>query len=186
MVFSSAISSRNFQTKHIEDHVTVIGHDALTILRTAAQLNQLTRATALRAIGITSTGRGNLPKISTCLEASAMQINLSATEAIIFSPRQRDAAALNHLHVAVDFICAVHINTKTVNAVQIKTVIPRLFSFSVEASELETAPSICPFMVPSASIKCAAVEPVPTPTIVPGCTYCNAAQPTAFSVHLAS
>ena len=39
---------------------------------------------------------------------------------------------------------------------------PKLFSFSVEASELETAPSICPFMVPSASIKCAAVEPVPT------------------------
>src|SRR5690606_24796347 len=61
-----------------------------------------------------------------------------------------------------------------------KTVMPRLFSFSVEASELDTAPSICPFIVPSASIKCAAVEPVPTPTMVPGCTYWRAAHPTAF------
>ena len=46
------------------------------------------------------------------------------------------------------------------------------------ATELETAPLICPFMLARASMKWFTVEPVPTPTISPGSTYCSAAWPT--------
>ncbi|MOA38479.1 hypothetical protein D3C78_1601680 [compost metagenome] len=43
------------------------------------------RATWLRAIGITSTGSGKAPRIGTSLLASAMQTNDLATAATIFS-----------------------------------------------------------------------------------------------------
>ncbi len=77
-----------------------------------------------------------------------MQINLSATEAMMIFTGQRRAAAFDHLHMAVDLIRAVNIDPRAIDAVKIEDGDPRLFSFSVEASELETAlrsaPSWCP------------------------------------------
>src|SRR5574343_1404194 len=55
---------------------------------------------------------------------------------------------------------------------------PKAFRRTVEASELDTAPLIWSFMVASASMNLLTVEPVPTPTISPGTTYCRAAWPT--------
>ena len=43
------------------------------------------RATCSRAIGITSTGNGNLPKHSTSFDLSTIQINFDAIEVKIFS-----------------------------------------------------------------------------------------------------
>src|SRR3954464_4325321 len=51
-------------------------------------------------------------------------------------------------------------------------------SFSVDATELDTAPGMRSFMDASASMNLLTVEPVPTPTISPGTTYCSAACPT--------
>ena len=45
----------------------------------------MARATDSRAIGITSSGSGNLPSVWTSLDSSAMQMKRSATEATIFS-----------------------------------------------------------------------------------------------------
>ena len=47
--------------------------------------NTISRPTKLRAMGITSTGSGNFPSTFTSLLASAIQINLRATAATIFS-----------------------------------------------------------------------------------------------------
>lgn len=43
MAFSSAIASRISRPKNIKNDVTVVGNHALTVLRAAAQLPQLTR-----------------------------------------------------------------------------------------------------------------------------------------------
>jgi len=45
----------------------------------------------------------------------------------------------------------------------------------VLATELDTAPRMRSFMDASASMNLLTVEPVPTPTISPGTTYCSAA-----------
>ena len=45
----------------------------------------ISRPTWLRAIGITSTGSGNLPSTGTSLDASQMQTKVFATAATIFS-----------------------------------------------------------------------------------------------------
>jgi hypothetical protein len=55
---------------------------------------------------------------------------------------------------------------------------PSAFRRTVDASELDTAPMIWSFIVASASMNLLTVEPVPTPTISPGTTYCRAAWPT--------
>jgi hypothetical protein len=55
---------------------------------------------------------------------------------------------------------------------------PAACSRAVDASELDTAPGTCALMEASASMNLLTVEPVPTPTISPGTTYCNAAWPT--------
>lgn len=49
-----------------------------------------------------------------------MQINLSATEAMIFSRVSARAAAFDHLHVAVDFIRAINVNPQTIHFVEIE------------------------------------------------------------------
>ena len=56
---------------------------------------------------------------------------------------------------------------------------PSASSRSVEALELDTAPRMRSFMPASASMNLLTVEPVPTPTISPGTTYCSAAWPTS-------
>jgi hypothetical protein len=48
----------------------------------------------------------------------------------------------------------------------------------VLCNELDTAPAILCLMLASASIKQLTVDPVPTPTTVPGTTKSNAARPT--------
>lgn len=75
---------KDFHTINIQNHVAVIRDHVLTVLRTPAQLHQLTSNRAARHRNHFDRQR-NLPRISTCLEASAIQINFSATEAIIFS-----------------------------------------------------------------------------------------------------
>src|SRR5690606_32047204 len=54
---------------------------------------------------------------------------------------------------------------------------PRSRNRRVDCSELETAPSMSWRRSASASMKCATVEPVPTPTTMPGSTYRIAARP---------
>ncbi len=76
-----------------------------------------------------------------------MQINLSATEAMIFHGSAR-AAAFDHLHMAVDLIRAVNIDPRAIDAVKIEDGDPEAFGGGVGAGN---RPSICPFMVPSAS-----------------------------------
>src|SRR3982751_1065499 len=54
---------------------------------------------------------------------------------------------------------------------------PWPLSSFVLCSELDTAPSMRDFMRASASMKKATVEPVPTPTMAPSCTYSAALSP---------
>src|SRR3569832_1361380 len=62
------------------------------------------------------------------------------------------------------------------------TLTPIARNFSVDATELDTAPGMRSFIDASASMNLLTVDPVPTPTISPGTTYCSAACPTrAFS-----
>ncbi len=49
-----------------------------------------------------------------------MQVNLSATEAIILLAGQRRAAAFDHLHMAVDLIRAINIDPQAIDAVEIE------------------------------------------------------------------
>ena len=82
--------------------------------------------------------------------------------------------------MAVDFVRAVHVDIERVHFVAVEHVDAEAFQLGGGGVGLDTAPSIWCLMEPSASIKWAAVEPVPTPTMVPGVTYSSAAQPTAF------
>jgi hypothetical protein len=76
-------------------------------------------------------------------------------------------------------IRAINIDPQAIHAVQIENGMPRLFSFSVEASELETAPSSA--LHGAQRIDKVRRRRAGTDTDNgPGCTYCSAAQPTAF------
>ncbi len=98
---------KDFHAVDVEDHVAVI-----TPWRYSDPPPSFTswRATALRAIGITSTGSGNLPRISTCLEALAEQRTFLNRSNDFFTG-QRRTAAFDHLHVAVD-LTAHHLHVK--------------------------------------------------------------------------
>ncbi len=95
---------------------------------------------AVRAIGTTSTGSGKPPSTGTRLLPSAMQTNVSATDATIFSrvsapPPPLIIAPLPSISSAPStYTCRPSISFRS------KTLMPCAFRRPVVATELDTAP----------------------------------------------
>src|SRR5690606_20092575 len=130
----------------------------------------IARATMLRAIGMTSTGSGNLPRTSTCLLGSMMQTNVSLASAMIFS---RVSAAppplIRHLRGSHSSAPSTYSASRPA-LLRSTTSMPWPRRRALLCSELDTAPSIRCRMRARASMKYATVEPVPTPTSIPSST----------------
>lgn len=107
-----------------------------------------------------------------------MHTNRWARAATIFSAGQRSAAAFDHIALAINLIGAVDVHAQALNRIRIEHRNAQSQQALGVATELETAPLISPFMLARASMNLFTVEPVPTPTISPGRTYCKAAWPT--------
>ena len=76
------------------------------------------RPIAVRAIGTTSIGNGNVPSTSTRLLASAMHTNTSATDATIFSRVSAPPPPLIIAPLCVDFVGAVHVHGQRLDFVE--------------------------------------------------------------------
>ena len=130
------------------------------------------------AMGMTSTGSGKAPSASTFFEASAMHTNWRDCAATIFS-RVRAAPPPLIMWPWPSISSAPSTYTASSStSLASNTGMPRASRRSVDATELDTAPLIWSFIVASASMNLLTVEPVPTPMISPGTTYCSAAWPT--------
>ncbi|CSG31359.1 Uncharacterised protein [Shigella sonnei] len=112
----------------VEDHVAVIGHHALTVFRTTAQFHQLARH-------CTTCHRDNFYWQREFAQNINLLGSVSNTDKFFrnrsndFFTGQRRAAAFDHLHVAVDFICAINVDAKAVDFVEIKNVNAEAFQF---------------------------------------------------------
>ena len=111
---------------HVKDHVAVIGHHALTVFRTAAQLDQLARHGAARH-------RNDLNRQREFTQNIDLLGGIGDADKFIryrgddLLTGQRRAAAFDHLHVAVDLIRAVNVDPQAIDAVEIEDGDPEAF-----------------------------------------------------------
>ena len=133
------------------------------------------RATKLRAIGMTSTGNGKAPSTSTSLDSSAIQINILLAAATIFSRVSAAPPPLIIARFAVTSSAPSTYSESVPASLSSMTSTPPARSSLLLASELDTAALIRCLTLRSSVIKKFTVEPVPTPMMVSSSMYCNAA-----------
>ncbi len=122
------------------------------------------RATYERAIGITSTGSGNLPSTSTSFDWSAMHTNLRATAVTIFSRVNAPPPPLIMARWRVTSSAPSTYTGSSSTPFRSNTGMPSSLRRPAVASELATAPLMRCLILPSSVMKKLAVEPLPTPT----------------------
>ena len=103
------------------NQVPVVGDEAFPQARMAAQFGSL-RATRARAIGMTSTGSGNRPRVATCLEASAMhKAPGHGGDGFPGSARRR---AFDHVQRPVDLVGTVDVDRDVFDRIRSRTGTP--------------------------------------------------------------
>src|ERR1700723_3883537 len=133
------------------------------------------RATWERAIGITSTGRGNLPSTSTSLLSSMMQTNFAEAAATIFSRVSAAPPPLISTPSAVASSAPSMYRLSGPSALRSSSGTPMARKLSEVRRELETAPESWILRSFSASMSSVTVEPVPMPSTMPLSMYVRAA-----------
>ena len=99
-----------------------------------------------------------------------MQTKRSARSATIFSRVSYAPPPLDHVAAVVDLVGTVDVDRDALDVVAVEHDDAMRRRRCVLFSLLETAPAMRSFIVASASMKQFTVEPVPTPTMLPGCT----------------
>ena len=113
---------------YIKDHVTIVRHYTLTVFRTTAQLHQLASHSAARHWDHFNRQREVTENIDFFGRVGNTDKFLRHGSNNFFTG-QRCAAALDHLHVAVDFIRAVNVYAEAVHFVKIEHVDTEAFEF---------------------------------------------------------
>ena len=175
---SEPLRIRNRAKGAVEDEMDAVGNERLlaaaqTDLTSETEIGERffdMRLVAARPKGTTSTGRGNAPSTGTALLESAMTTILREAEATIFSRRRAPPPPLMSRSFGSISSAPSTVRSSSGISSSVVTAMPRFFACASVRSEVVTQRILSPAatLSPTQSTKCLAVDPVPSPSRIPG------------------